>query len=59
MPANRIIEMPLPTPFWLICSPIHMMSAVPAVNARMMITAEKTAEKPSLYSVTPLFLRKK
>ena len=27
-----MIDMPLPTPFWVISSPIHMSSAVPAVS---------------------------
>src|SRR5437773_397321 len=32
MPARMISEIPLPIPFSEICSPIHMMSAVPAVS---------------------------
>ena len=32
MPAKMMSEMPLPTPRSVICSPIHMMKAVPAAS---------------------------
>ena len=32
MPAKMMSEMPLPMPFSEICSPSHMISAVPAVS---------------------------
>ena len=36
--AKMMIEMPLPTPRFVISSPIHMRSAVPAVSVMTMIT---------------------
>ena len=36
MPAKMISEMPLPMPFSEICSPSHMISAVPAVRVTMV-----------------------
>ena len=33
MPAMMISEMPLPMPYSVICSPIHMRNSVPAVSA--------------------------
>ena len=36
MPAKMISEMPLPIPFSEICSPSHMMRAVPAVSVIMV-----------------------
>lgn len=41
-----VIEIPLPMPLSLICSPSHMISAVPAVKQRMMTMAWKTIAKP-------------
>ena len=38
MLANRIMEMPLPMPNSVICSPSHMTRAEPAVKARTMTT---------------------
>ncbi len=38
MPAKMISEMPLPTPRSLICSPSHMMKAVPVVSVMMLIS---------------------
>jgi hypothetical protein len=32
MPTVMISEMPLPMPRWVICSPSHMSSMVPAVR---------------------------
>jgi hypothetical protein len=37
MLTKMISEMPLPTPTALICSPSHMMNAVPAVSDRVMV----------------------
>ena len=36
MPAKMISEMPLPMPFSEICSPIHMINAVPAVSVTIV-----------------------
>ena len=36
MPAKMISEMPLPMPFSEICSPSHMISAVPVVSVIMV-----------------------
>jgi hypothetical protein len=37
MPAKMISEMPLPMPRSEICSPSHMMNAVPVVRVRMVM----------------------
>ena len=37
--ANRIMEIPLPIPNSVICSPIHITTEEPAVNASTMTTA--------------------
>ncbi len=37
MPAKMISEMPLPMPRSLICSPSHMMNAVPVVSVSTVI----------------------
>ncbi len=37
MPVKMISDMPLPMPRSLICSPSHMMNAVPVVSERMVI----------------------
>ena len=39
MLANRMMEMPLPTPNSVTCSPIHMISAEPAMKVMMMTMA--------------------
>ena len=36
MPAKMMSEIPLPMPFSEICSPIHMISAVPAVRVSIV-----------------------
>ena len=36
IPPKMIIEMPLPTPYWLISSPIQISSSVPAVIVIMI-----------------------
>ena len=38
MPAKMISEMPLPMPRSVICSPSHMMNAVPEVSVIIAIT---------------------
>ena len=45
MPAKMISEMPLPMPFSEICSPSHMMSAVPAV--RVIIVSSRKPQPGS------------
>ncbi len=42
MPAKMISEIPLPMPRSEICSPSHMMSAVPAV--RVIITSRRNPQ---------------
>ena len=42
MPANRMMEMPLPTPNSVICSPSHITKAEPAVKAAMITMAGHT-----------------
>ena len=37
MPAKMIMEMPLPMPRSVICSPSHMMNAVPVVSVIIVI----------------------
>ena len=39
MPANSRMEIPLPIPNSVICSPSHIRKAEPAVKDRMMTTA--------------------
>ena len=39
MLANRIMEMPLPMPNSVICSPIHITREAPAVKVRIMTSA--------------------
>ena len=38
MPAKMIRDMPLPMPRSVICSPSHMMNAVPVVRVRIIIS---------------------
>ena len=47
MLANRIMEMPLPMPNSVICSPSHMISAEPEVKVRMMTIAAQTLPSAS------------
>ena len=42
MDAKRIMEIPFPMPNSVICSPIHMTSALPAVKVRMITIACQT-----------------
>ena len=48
MPAKMISEMPLPMPRSVICSPSHMMKAVPEV--RVMIVSSRNA-RPGLGTI--------
>ena len=50
MPAKMISDMPLPTPRSVICSPSHMINAVPVVSEMMVI---KTNPKPGLITIFP------
>ena len=51
MPARMIIEMPLPRPRSVICSPSHIRNIVPATS---VIVAEKTNCGPGVIT-TPWF----
>ena len=42
MPAKMMSEMPLPMPRSVICSPTHMMNAVPVVS--VMIAIRRNAQ---------------
>ena len=42
MPANRMMEIPLPIPNSVICSPIHMTKEEPAMKETMMTRAAQT-----------------
>ena len=55
MLAKRITEMPLPTPNSVICSPIHMMRAEPAMKVMMMTIAGQMPE-PSVVSMPSRFI---
>ena len=48
MPVKMISDMPLPMPRSLICSPSHMMNAVPVVS-EMMVSSTKP--KPGLMTM--------
>jgi hypothetical protein len=50
MPAKMISEMPLPMPRSVICSPSHMMKAVPVVSDRMV---NKRKPQPGLATTSP------
>ena len=43
MPAKMMSEMPLPMPRSVICSPSHMMKAVPVVSVIIVMQAEAPA----------------
>ena len=42
IPANRMMEIPLPIPNSVICSPIHMTKEEPAMKEAMMTRAAQT-----------------
>ena len=42
IPANRMMEMPLPIPNSVICSPIHITKEEPAMKDAMMTRAAQT-----------------
>ena len=50
MPAKMISEMPLPMPRSVICSPSHMMNAVPVVSETMVI---RRKPQPGLMTTWP------
>ena len=52
MPANRMMEMPLPMPNSVICSPSHMTKAEPAVKVKTMTMAAQMPFTPAV-SMTP------
>jgi hypothetical protein len=47
MPAKMISEIPLPIPRSVICSPSHMMNAVPAVSVKHRHQPESPSGRPS------------
>ena len=51
IPANKIMEMPLPIPLLLICSPSHINKAAPAVKVNTITIAENHWDAPLLYMV--------
>ena len=55
MPAKMMSEMPLPIPFSDICSPSHMMRAVPVVS--VSIVSRRNPQPGSGTSTAPLWLR--
>ncbi len=50
MPAKMMSEMPLPMPRSVICSPSHMMNAVPVVSETMVI---RRKAQPGLATTSP------
>ena len=58
IPANRIMDMPLPIPFSFICSPIHMIRAVPAVKVSTMTMPTNTPAKPLVTFTIPALERR-
>ncbi len=50
MPAKMISDMPLPIPRSLICSPSHMMKAVPVVRVSIVMA---TKDQPGLSTKFP------
>ena len=52
MPANRIMEMPLPMPNWSICSPSHMTRQAPPVK---VMTMTRPYRKPVSVRMPELF----
>ena len=51
MPVKMISDMPLPMPRSVICSPSHMMNAVPVVSVRIVI---RMKPKPGLITIPAL-----
>ena len=54
MPANRMMEIPLPIPNSVICSPIHITKEEPAMKEMMMTSAAHT---PVLVRMLAFFIR--
>ena len=50
MPAKMMSEMPLPMPRSVICSPSHMMKAVPVVSESMVRSSKP---RPGLSTTSP------
>ena len=50
IPANRIMEIPFPMPYSVICSPSHITSAEPEVNVSTITIAAHTLERASATS---------
>ena len=46
MPANRMMEMPLPTPNSVTCSPIHITKEEPAIRVTMITRAGQMPSAP-------------
>ena len=46
IPANRMMEMPLPTPNSVTCSPIHITKEEPAMKVTMMTRAGQMPSAP-------------
>ena len=60
MPANRIMEIPLPTPNSLHCSPSHIRKLEPATQETIMTRAAQIVSLVSmLMPLKPLFRMKK
>ena len=57
MPAKRIMEMPLPTPNSVTCSPIHMTKEEPAMKDTMITRAGQMPSAPGA-SRSYRFIRK-
>ena len=53
IPANRMMEMPLPMPNSVICSPSHMTKAEPAVKQSTMTMAAQTPGMDPVSSRAP------
>ena len=54
MPANRMMEIPLPIPNSVICSPIHITKEEPAMKDTMITSAGHTpllVRKPLLFMI--------
>ena len=54
--ANRMMEMPLPIPYSVICSPSHMIRAEPEVKVRMMMIAAQTLSRALVSSRLLFFM---
>ena len=48
MPANRMMEIPLPTPNSVTCSPIHITKEEPAMKLTMITRAGQMPSAPEV-----------